>query len=607
MISDSDKNAVFRALADVFTFSEDTDFFDILSQRLAEILSVQHVVISRVDGETQMAYAHSFFSNGQHIAGVEYSLSGTPCEQVSSQTACHYVTNAAHDFPDDQMLVDLQVDSYMGYPLLDRQGDKYGLIAIMADKPFLDADLCLEVLRISGAQVAAELHRRSNESRMHELAFTDPVTGIANRTAFMHRIDREKKHADEKGEGLCLLVVNIRRFKEINDAHSHYVGDLLLAAVAERLSNTLSEQDFIARFSSDEFGILMPCTAENELPEAIERVKLAFSEPLDTGERLFGVEVRIGAAHYPSTTPEVSTLLQRASIALNHARHIASHSRIYDSSMSQQLLDEQQMLERLKLAINEEKLSLYYQPQFDVRTGKLCGAEALCRWHDEELGNVPPMQFIQLAEERGLIYSLGNWVVREAITQLQDWLTHYDGFAGTLSVNISALQFEDPYMANYLIEKTSDLPKGVFALELTESIMMQNPQHGMKQLQRLQDSGIGIAVDDFGTGYSSLSYLTQFPISVLKIDRTFIQKMYPGNHQHAIVTTIIAMAEALGLDTVAEGVETPEQEATLKALGCFCMQGFLRGKPVPANEFAERWLQPKLSDNESRINNKFLE
>ena len=198
-------------------------------------------------------------------------------------------------------------------------------------------------------------------------------------------------------------------------------------------------------------------------------------------------------------------------------------------------------------------------------------------------------------------------MVREAIAQLQDWLTHYDGFTGTLSVNISALQFEDPYMANFLIEKTSNLPKGVFALELTESIMMQNPQQGMKQLQRLQDNGISIAVDDFGTGYSSLSYLTQFPISVLKIDRTFIQKMHPGNHQHAIVTTIIAMAEALGLDTVAEGVETPEQEAMLKALGCFCMQGFLRGKPVPANEFAERWLQPKLSDNESRINNKFLE
>lgn len=593
MPTENKTNSVFRALADVFTLSEHSRFFDILTQRLSEILAVEHVLICRIDEETQTAIARSFYSQGKHFSGVSYSLAGTPCETVSEHEACMYASDVASKFPDDEMLVELNIDSYFGFPILDREGNKLGLIAIMANKPFSDTELCREVMRIAGAQVAAELNRRNNEQRVHELAYTDPVTGAPNRTAFMQRIDTEIANADTTGEGLSLLIVNIRRFKEVNDAYSHGVGDALLAAVAKRLRDFVEDKDFIARFSSDEFGVLIPKMQQKSLPQAIEKIKAAFHEPITAAEQTFNVEVRLGAAHYPSDSTLLGSLLQRASIALNHARSVTTHSRIYDSSMSQQLLNEQHMLERLTLALTNETLELYYQPQFDARTGELCGAEALCRWNDEELGSVSPIEFIHLAEERGLIHALGDWVVRKAVDQIKEWLTKYERFEGTLSVNISARQFDDPFMANYLIDKVSELPRGIFSVELTESIMMRNPKHGMQQLKRLKDEGIVIAVDDFGTGYSSLSYLTQFPISLLKIDRSFIQYMQPGNHQHSIVMTIIAMAKALGLDTIAEGVETEEQELLLKEMGCFCMQGFLRGKPVPAEEFAQHWLRAK--------------
>ncbi|EGN75031.1 diguanylate cyclase (GGDEF) domain-containing protein [Idiomarina sp. A28L] len=590
MPSNNVTNSVFQGLADVFTMSEQEEFFDILTQRLSVILCVEHVLIARVEEHGKTASVRSFFSNGQHSENINYPLAGTPCEKVSAREACVYPSKVAAAFPEDKMLVELGIESYLGFPIIDRKGNKLGLIAIMANTPIEDTELCREVLRITGAQIGSELQRRTNERRVQELAYTDPVTGAPNRTAFMQQIENEINKADANQEGLSLLVVNIRRFKEVNDTYSHGVGDALLAAVAERLREFLQEKDFVARFSSDEFGVLLPAVRPGLLPQAIENIKAAFHEPLLAGDRLFNVSVRIGAAHYPSDSTMPGSLLQRASIALNHARTVTTQSRIYDDSMSQELLNEQHMLERLKLALQEETLELYYQPQFDVRTGELCGAEALCRWNDAELGAVSPLQFIALAEDRGLIHLLGDWVVRTAVAQLKSWLRDYKTFQGTLSVNISARQFDDPFMANYLIDKVSELPRGIFAVELTESIMMRNPHQGMQQLKRLHDNGFIIAVDDFGTGYSSLSYLSQFPISVLKIDRSFIQYMQPGNHQHSIVVTILAMANALGLDTVAEGVETVEQERLLKDMGCYCMQGFLRGKPVPAEEFAKLWL-----------------
>ncbi|RUO38490.1 histidine kinase [Aliidiomarina shirensis] len=593
MPNESVTNSVFQALADVFTVSEQEGFFDILTQRLAEILAVEHVLIARVDEVQHIAIARSFYSLGEHRHDVHYSLAGTPCETINERAPCIYVAGVAEKFPSDKMLVDLGIESYLGFPIIDRNGEKLGLIAIMANKPLDNADLCREVLRIAGAQVGSELQRRTNERIVHDLAFKDPVTGGPNRPAFMQEIEAEIRKADATKLGLSLLVVNIRRFKEVNDTYSHSIGDELLAAVAQRLRSFLQDKDFVARFSSDEFGILLPESRQQDLPQAIENIKAAFHDTLTAGERPFNIDVRIGAAHYPSDSAMVGSLLQRASIALNHARTVSTQSRIYDISMSQELLNEQHMLERLKLALQEETLELYYQPQFDVRTGALCGAEALCRWNDEELGAISPIQFIHLAEERGLIHLLGDWVVRTAVAQLQEWLRDYEPFEGALSVNISARQFDDPFMANYLIDKVSDLPRGMFAVELTESIMMRNPQQGMQQLRRLHEAGFRIAVDDFGTGYSSLSYLTQFPISLLKIDRSFIQHMRPGNHQHSIVMTILAMANVLGLDTVAEGVETVEQEKLLKDMGCYCMQGFLRGKPTPAKEFAERWLNVK--------------
>lgn len=593
MHMEASTNEVFRALADTFSFSEQEHFFELICEQLAEILAVDHVLLARVKPDELVAKTIAFYSNGQHHGEIEYSLTGTPCATINEQNACLYNGGVAEQFPNDAMLADIGVESYIGFPLINRQGKKLGLIALMYNQTINNPELAIEVLRVTGSFLATEMQRREHEHKIADIAFTDLVSGLPNRISFIHRVDAAIEKAQLTQQTLSVLMINIRRFKEVNDTYNHAVGDALLKAVGQRLVEYVDIGSCVARFSSDEFGILLPQTNAAQLPQAIENVKSAFFEPVQVDSRNFSVQVVVGAANYSALDRQqiahgISSdgLLQRASIALEHARTAATQSRIYDVSMSEALLTEQHMLERLQLAIANETLLLYYQPQFDIDTGKLRGAEALCRWYDEELGWVSPMQFIPLAEERGLIHELGDWVMRKAVHQLHDWLPNYHGY---LSVNISARQFDDPYMADYLIEQTRSLPKGRLVVELTESIMMGKSVQALRQFQRISDHGISIAVDDFGTGFSSLAYLTQFPISMLKIDRSFVQNLASGAHEYTIAATIIAMAKALNLSTVAEGVETAEQEVMLANLGCNRTQGFLRGKPVAAEEFAARW------------------
>lgn len=591
-------NQVFRALADAFSYNEQEHFFELITERLAHVLQVDHVLVARVIPGQDIATALAFYSKGQQLAGAQYALAGTPCETVNEAASCLYNNNVAAQFPQDAMLVELGAEAYFGYPVLTRAGEKLGIVALLHSEPFANPELLNEVLRIVGAFLATELERRSQQQAVYRLAFTDSTTGLPNRAAFLKQLRESVLAAKQSAVSaltpahVSVIMMNICRFKEINDTYGHAVGDAVLLAVGERLLSSALRVNCVARLGADEFAFLTESASEHTitpLPLLIESIKSAFAEPINVGARSFSINVVIGAAKCSTDgyEAECESLLQRASIALDHARVAATQSRIYDASMSDALLDKQFMLERLMLAIETNSLSLHYQPQFDLLSGKLVGAEALCRWYDEELGWVSPMVFIPLAEERDLIYDIGNWVVRTAATQLQMWGS---GFPGYISVNISACQFDDLYMADYILEQTQGIEPGRFVVELTESIMMHNSKQALRQLGRLSEHGIRVAVDDFGTGFSSLAYLTQFPISMLKIDRSFVQKLATGAQEYTVAATIIAMAKALNLSTVAEGVETEEQENMLRSMGCHHMQGFFRGKPVPAEEFAKNWL-----------------
>lgn len=460
------------------------------------------------------------------------------------------------------------------------------------------------------------------EEYLWRLAYADPITDLPNRAALVETLDAlygchrdgfdavalelppyfrfastDVLQSSASHDHISLLLVNVRRFKEVNDTYGLEVGDALLREIGKRLQAQLEPYELVARSANDEYAILLPGTSGAALPLAIEHVKMVFLEPFVVHDMNLSLEAHIGAAHaysldsFDGEGGKAVNLFQQASIALDFARQVETHSRIYDQSMGKQLRHRQNLLDRLKLAIQNDELELYYQPQFDLQSGELVGAEALCRWHDSELGQISPLEFIPLAEERGLIRALGDWVIQTAVAQLQKWNKQGLPYPGLLSINTSAHQFDTPYMVNYFLERTHAIPAEHIGIELTESVMVRNLDRSMKLLKRLREHGYHVAIDDFGTGFSSLSYLSQFPVSTLKIDQSFVQRMEKEQSYFALVQTIIAMAKALGLKTVAEGVENEEQYNLLVELGCDTMQGFLRGKPVSADEFAKRWLK----------------
>ncbi|WP_194755472.1 putative bifunctional diguanylate cyclase/phosphodiesterase [Aliidiomarina indica] len=586
-----DASYVFRQLADIFTLVGDDNFFDRLTQCVAQILHVDFVLCARLDDFRHQSVPMSFYTPRGHQQASAYALAGTPCETVRGQDTCYFAESVAEQFPSDTLLSDLGVESYMGYAILNRAGKKLGLICIMHSETLTNESVARDVLRMCGAQIGVELERQASLKQISNLAYQDGVTGLPNRVAFTEKLNSELYEAMRSTEVLSLLVLDLRRFKEINDLHGHDIGDSVLALAARRLQSFTQQGEYLARFGSDEFAILMPGLGGVDLPLAIERVKSAFHEPIRVNSKLsIYVEVNVGAAQYPGESESGGTLFQHASIALEHAKRVATRSRIYDASMGQFLQQKQSKLQRLAEAIRNDGLNLHYQPQFDLTTGELIGAEALCRWHDEVWGQISPMEFIALAEERGLIRDLGDWVVRTASEQLRTWIKESRNFKGVLSINVSAQQFDSPYLVDHFLRSTHDIPPEQLGIEITESIMMRYPEQAMKLLGRLRDRGYSISIDDFGTGFSSLSYLTRFPLSALKIDRSFVTALTTDHHDSTIVSTIIAMAKNLKMTVVAEGVETEEQAQVLRDLGCQHVQGFMYGKPVSAEEFEQRWL-----------------
>jgi len=432
--------------------------------------------------------------------------------------------------------------------------------------------------------------RQESHRRMHQLAYEDSLTHLPNRLHLQEFIAETVGSAHKRQASVGLAIVDIRRFKEINDTYGHQAGDQLLRAVAMRLQNLLGEEVYVARQSSDEYTVVLTNSSHEQLIRMVEKLQTGFSDPFSVGLRRFNVEVNIGAALYPEDSDTAGELFQHASIALDEAKAQGRTECVYDATMADKLHRKQWLLNRLTDAIRTEKLYLCYQPQVSLRTGALKGAEALCRWHDEKLGNVNPAEFIPLAEERGLIRELGAWVVRESVQQLANWQQQVGLLNWRLSINLSAQQFDDMHIVEDLAELSVPLGSKALLLELTESVMMRDPHMALDTSSRLAEAGFAMAIDDFGTGYSSLAYLQQLQLTEVKIDRSFVMKIEDSEQNRAIVAAIIAMAKGLGLSTVAEGVETAAQADILRELGCDYAQGYYFGKPVPAEDFYSTWL-----------------
>ena len=415
----------------------------------------------------------------------------------------------------------------------------------------------------------------------------DPLTDLSNRVLFNDRLNLALAQAHRNKEMLAVFFLDLDRFKIVNDMLGHAVGDQLLKEVSERLATCIGGGDTLARLGGDEFTVLVQQINSVENAAVIAQCILqVFQQPFVFDEHEFHVTASIGIALYPSDGENVATLMKHADTAMYRAKEKGGNNfQLFTPAMNERIRQRLSMESGLRRALEREELEVYYQPQINSLTGRINGVEALLRWNHPTRGLISPDYIIPLAEETGLIFPIGEWVLRTACRQNKVWQEEGQFFGG-VTVNLSARQFQQVNLVNMIAEilKETGLDPMWLELEITESVTMQDVDFTIKTLQDIRNMGIGIAVDDFGTGYSSLNYLKRFPITTLKIDRSFVQDVTVNPEDAAIVSTVIVLAKNLNLKVIAEGVESPEQLAFLKQRQCYHMQGYLFSKPLPAHE-----------------------
>ena len=445
---------------------------------------------------------------------------------------------------------------------------------------------------VSTSDDHTELHEA--QEMIQQLAFYDPLTQLPNRRLLSDRFERELGRVDRNPNlSLAVMLLDLDNFKTVNDSLGHNVGDSLLQHVAEVLRNTIRKEDTVARLGGDEFAIIVSAASMGRVVDISNSIIRSFSERLELEGHEVTYGASIGISMYPQDASDTDTLLRCADLAMYHAKSEGKNNfQFYRDDLNVKAHDRLLLENRIRSAIEEEYFQLYYQPQVDVRTGELVGLEALIRWIDPEKGVIPPIEFIPLAEDTGMIGKIGDWVIAKACEELKTM--HAKGLPNVkVAVNVSPYQFKHGAHLCEVIEsslKKYELLSEYLSLELTESILIEDIEETIQSLNKLKGLNITLAIDDFGTGYSSLSYLKSFPIDVLKIDQTFIRDILSDESDKAIVTAIIAMADQLGLDVLAEGVETQAHNDFLIEKGCHYAQGYFYCKPKPLDELVEFWL-----------------
>jgi len=432
------------------------------------------------------------------------------------------------------------------------------------------------------------------QAELYFLAHYDPLTGVPNRTLLNDRISQACLDADRKGSSVALLFIDVDRFKQINDSLGHRAGDAVLRALVGRLKMAARKTDTVARIGGDEFIIMMEDVADpNHANDVAQRLVESMLPPFELLGHSLIVTVSIGIAIYPHDDRDLSRLLAKADSAMYEAKANGRNGfRMYSEASAGYNPARLSLENDLRQAIDRDELSLVYQPQIDFASGRIQGVEALLRWQHPVRGAISPMEFIPVAEESGYIIQLGEWVMRRAFCQLSEWKAK--GLpAIRMAINISAVQFHQSSFTDVLTDALADYevdPRQI-ELELTESVLMHNVEDVLSSLKRIKAMGIRLAIDDFGTGFSSLNYLRRFPIDRLKIDQSFVRDIENTPANESITRSIIALAESLSLEVVAEGIEKSSEHEILKKLGCLEGQGYFFARPLLAVD-VDAWLEP---------------
>jgi diguanylate cyclase (GGDEF)-like protein/PAS domain S-box-containing protein len=438
------------------------------------------------------------------------------------------------------------------------------------------------------------------QQTIEQLAFYDPLTNLPNRRLLSDRLQQALEHAQRHPEEMvAVMVFDLDNFKTVNDSLGHNYGDDLLKHVAQIFQAQIRSEDTVSRQGGDEFTIILAGMRQIEkIADIATTILEKLSHPINLSGHQVVIGASIGIAVYPNDAEHHDELLRNADMAMYHAKEEGKNNfQFFMPSMNKQAHHRLLLESKLRHAIEEDHFQLFYQPQVDLKTGELIGTEALIRWFDPEQGMIPPAEFIPLAEDTGLIGQIGDWVIEAACRDMK--ALHQKGFPQIkVAINVSAFQFRHGKHLTEVIRqslKKYNFPAELFALELTESILIDDVNETLSILNSMRDLGITLAIDDFGTGYSSLNYLKQFPIDILKIDQSFIRDITTDASDKAIVSAIIAMAQQLDIGVLAEGVETIEHQAFLQGQGCDFVQGYLYCKPIPADELFDRWQKKELT------------
>ncbi|WP_096201730.1 EAL domain-containing protein [Bacillus sp. FJAT-45350] len=432
---------------------------------------------------------------------------------------------------------------------------------------------------------------RLKDERIEFLAFYDDLTGLPNKVLFNRRLSLAMTYAQLHNQNLAVMFCDCDGFKKINSTLGNQVGDSLLVQVSKRLKGCLSENVTLSRNISDEFTILLPNVNQQEAELVAEKIVAAFREPFEIDGSMVYLTMSIGISLYPLHGNNAESLVQQADTATYEVKRSGrSNYKFYTPTMSHQNFNLFTIENELRNAIKKEDFLLYYQPQIEVKAGKIIGVEALIRWHHTELGAISPAKFIPIAEKSGLILPIGEWVLQTACLQNQSWIDQ--GFTPLkMSVNFTAKQFQQPNIVDKIKEILNEtrLDPTLLEIEITEIAALGTKENVIDCFQSLKELGVKVNIDDFGTGYCSFDYLKKFPINKLKIDRSFIQNISENTDNQAITEAIIRMGKGLGLSVIAEGVETEEELAYLKQLDCDEVQGYYYSKPLSHDDI-ERYL-----------------
>ncbi len=464
-----------------------------------------------------------------------------------------------------------------------------GAVTLYADTPFTFGKEEIRLLEEIAGDISFAMGNTAKLLKAKYTLIFDPLTGLLTREHILQELQRLIESSSQSGERLTFIVMDIDRFKSVNESIGYAKGDLLLKEIAKKLASVIKTPNMLGRISADEFAVIGCDIKDDEsIYRTIENINTAFSKPLATGSEEVLITFSMGISLYPDDGSTGEELIKLAEASLSQAKKLGTNSLVtYSPAINKRLSEIIKMKNKLIKALENHEFIVYYEPKINIQTNTLSGVEALLRWQDPEEGLVRPTRFVPILEETGMILKVGQWVLKEASKQVQQWSKK--GYNFKLAVNISAAQLEQDDFASMIIMEIKDtgLNPSNLELEITESLLMKNVERNIEKILQVKDYGIAVSIDDFGTGYSSLAYLKRLPINTLKIDISFIKTLPDDKETAKIIETIISLAGVFNLKTIAEGIDSQEQINFLKKAGCDEVQGYYFTKPLPAKKFEE--------------------